>query len=291
MRIKGAGLCLAILLGGGLAAGQETPAPAAKQPDLSYRYCSGFVSDQKVSDEMHIISGEQSSYKIVFAQGEYVYINRGMNQGVKVGDEFSVMRPIKDPLHQQWFQWQNRLMRAMGTVYEDEGRIKVVKVQPKTSIAEVVFSCRYMQRGDIIRPFEERPAPPFKDAAKFDHFAPASGKQLAMVVVVSMTNFQQMAGQNDTIYVNLGSGQGVKVGDYFRIFRYQGTRDETAYVTRNYQYQVYGFGGTTEQYGWKDLPREVIGEGIVLNASRNSSTVLITFTSSPVYAGDYVEVE
>jgi hypothetical protein len=29
----------------------------------------------------------------------------------------------------------------------------------------------------------------------------------------------------------------------------------------------------------------------VLNVSKNSSTVLITYTKSEVYAGDYVEVE
>ena len=38
-------------------------------------------------------------------------------------------------------------------------------------------------------------------------------------------------GTNDIIYVNLGSEQGVRVGDYFRIFRYTGTQHETAYQT------------------------------------------------------------
>jgi len=39
------------------------------------------------------------------------------------------------------------------------------------------------------------------------------------------------------------------------------------------------------------LPREILGEGIVFNASRNSSTMMITFSSSEVYAGDYIEIE
>jgi len=39
------------------------------------------------------------------------------------------------------------------------------------------------------------------------------------------------------------------------------------------------------------LPREVVGEGIVINVSRNSSTVLITYSSLTMYTGDYVEVE
>lgn len=289
MRIKAAGLCLAMLMGAGLCAAQNAPAPVVRQPDYSTVYCSGFVTDQKVPTDMHVISGEQSNYKITFSQGEYVYIDRGMNQGVRVGDEFSVLRVTKDDVKIKWFKWQNELLRKMGTAYEDEGRIKVVSVHAKVSIAKVVFACNYLQRGDIIRPFEERPAPPFKDPAAFDHFAPPSGKSVAMVV--TMSNFQEAGGANQTAYVNLGSAQGVKVGEYFRFFRHQGTRSETVNLERDFQYKLFGFGSTPQRYGWNDLPREVLGEGIVLNVSRNSSTVLITLSTVPVYSGDYVEIE
>ncbi len=47
--------------------------------------------------------------------------------------------------------------------------------------------------------------------------------------------FQVSFGTNDVFYVNLGSAQGVKVGDYFRIFRYTGTQHETAYQTRDFR--------------------------------------------------------
>ncbi len=289
MRIKAVGLCLAILIGAGLCAAQNAPAPVVRQPDYSTVYCSGFVTDQKVPTDMHVISGEQSNYKITFSQGEYIYIDRGMNQGVRVGDEFSVLRVTKDDVKIKWFKWQNELLRKMGTAYEDEGRIKVVSVHAKVSIAKVVFACNYLQRGDIIRPFEERPAPPFKDPAAFDHFAPPSGKSVAMVV--TMSNFQEAGGANQTAYVNLGSAQGVKVGEYFRFFRHQGTRSETVNLERDFQYKLFGFGSTPQRYGWNDLPREVLGEGIVLNVSRNSSTVLITLSTVPVYSGDYAEIE
>ena len=130
---------------------------------------------------------------------------------------------------------------------------------------------------------------PFKESAKFDHFAPVSGKPVAMVVAGK--DFHNASGQNDAIYVNLGTNQGVKVGDYFRVFRYQGTLAETAPQTKGYQYALYGFGSAPKKYEWNDLPREVLGEGIVLSASRNSSTVMITYSSSQIYAGDYVELE
>jgi hypothetical protein len=54
---------------------------------------------------------------------------------------------------------------------------------------------------------------------------------------------------------------------------------------------MYGFGSAPQRYSWNDLPREILGEGIVCTVSRNSSTVMITFSSSEIYAGDYIEIE
>ena len=54
---------------------------------------------------------------------------------------------------------------------------------------------------------------------------------------------------------------------------------------------MYGFGSAPARYEWNDLPREVLGEGIVINVSRNSSTMIITFSSGETYSGDYVEIE
>ena len=289
MRVRLAALSLVVLLGAAVSSAQNSPQAAPAQADFTAVNCSGFVTDQKVPDGIQLISGEQSNYKITFGRGDRVYINRGQDKGVRIGDRFMVVRPEEDPYGVQWFKWQSKLMKAMGTTYRDQGQVRVVNVQPKVSIAEVTFSCGYMQRGDILQPFQDRPAPPFKDPGAFDHFAPVSGKPVAMVV--AGTDFTQLFGKNQTIYVNLGTRQGVKVGDYFRVFRYQGSMAETAPQTKGYQYTMYGFGSAPARYEWNDLPREVLGEGIVINVSGNSSTMLLTYSTIEIYAGDYVEIE
>ncbi len=289
MRARFAALSLVVLLGTAVSSAQNQPQGVPPQTDFTAVNCSGFVTDQKVPDGIRLISGEQSNYKITFARGDRVFINRGQDKGVRVGDRFSVVRPDADFIDVQWFKWQTKLMKAMGTAYKDQGQVRVVNVQPKVSIAEVTFSCGYMQRGDILQPYQDRPAPPFRDPATFDHFAPVSGKPVAMVV--TGTDFTQLFGKNQSIYVNLGTKQGVKIGDYFRIFRYQGSMAETVPQTRGYQYTMYGFGSAPERYEWNDLPREVIGEGIVINVSNNSSTMFVTLSTIEIYAGDYVEIE
>ena len=262
---------------------------AATQPGYSQIYCSGFVKDTKVPDDMRLVSGEEAYYKIVFSRGDYVYLNRGAEKGVQVGDRFMVVRSVEDPAKSEWFKGQQRIMSAMGTLYRDLGQLRVVNVQPKVSIAEVSFSCEYMQRGDLVRPYEERPVPPYKEAAPFDPFAPVSGKPVGMLV--SSIDFAQAMGQYKIAYVNLGAAQGVKIGDYVRIFRHEGKVEDNLPVTKGYYYEVYGFGSVPQRYDWHDLPREVLGEALVLNASRNSATVLITYLRQQVFTGDEIELE
>jgi hypothetical protein len=261
----------------------------ASSPDYTAVYCSSFFSSEKAPDTIYIASGEQSNDKITFARGDYVYLSRGSVQGVKVGDRFDVIRPEVDPDKVQWFKWQGKLAKAMGTFYRDTGQVKVVNVQANTSTAEIVHSCDYMQRGDIVRPYVERPSPPYKPAEKFDHFAPVSGKPVGMLVIGP--EFSEAYGKNSIVYVNLGNNQGVKVGDYLRIFRYQGSLNETAPNTKGYAYKIYGFGSTPKRFEWNDLPREILGEGIVINVSPNSCTLFVTYTTIDTYAGDYVEIE
>ena len=291
MRARIAVLSLSVFLSGAVSSAQNAPqaAPVVPQIDFSTVNCSGFVSQQRVPEELWIISGEQSNYKITFANNDLVYINRGQDKGVRVGDRFSVVRPDWDTTDVPWFKWQTKLLKAMGQLYMDAGQVQVVNVQPKVSVAQVTFSCGYIQRGDILLPYQERPTPPIKDPAAFDHYAPASGKPVAMVVAGK--DYGQVFGKLSAVYVNLGANQGVRVGDYFRIFRYQGSMAEMVPQNKGYQYSMYGFGSSHARYEWNDLPREVIGEGVVINVNRNSSTMVITVSSIEVYAGDYVEIE
>jgi hypothetical protein len=284
-----AGLILS-LSGVGASAQDKQAVPIAA--DL---YCSGVVSSEAVPRDTYILTGEGSNYKVTFQEGDYVFLNKGANQGVKVGDEFSAIRKTEEAIFTEWSKWQFIILRKMGTMWEDEGRIRVVVVQPDTSIGQVENSCNYVQRGDILLPFAERPAPPLKPEDRFDRFAPPSGKATAMIIIGK--SYTSQFGNNDIFYVNLGAAQGVKVGDYFRVFRYTGTEHELAYQTGRFAFDVdswagtYGFGSVPKKYKWDNTPREVIGEGIVVRTAQNSSTVLFTFGLREAFIGDYVEIE
>lgn len=295
MRGKIALVGLFLSFSGSAVLAQANPALPRAQ-DL---YCTGTITNEAVPRDTYVITGEGSNYKITFTEGDYVYLNKGASQGVKVGDEFSAIRSVVDPTEYDWSKWQSEIIRKMGTWWEDEGRVRVVDVHPDTAVAQVENSCSYLQRGDTLLPFQERVAPPLKSEDHFDRFAPVSGKALAMVMIGKA--FQISFGTNDVFYVNLGTAQGVKVGDYFRIFRYTGTQHETAYQTKNFAFdadknattygRVYGFGSVPKKWNWTNTPREVIGEGVVLRTGTNSATILTTYALRDFYVGDYVEIE
>jgi hypothetical protein len=283
---KGFTLGLSFALWAGIAGAQQAPRTTPTDADM---YCSGVVDTKPVPGDSYVISGENSSYKTSFYSGDYVYINRGGENGVKVGDQFEVVRPIEDDSASTiWFKYQPALSKAMGTNYADIGRLRVIHVDAKTSTAETSLGCGYVLRGDLVRPFVPRPTPSFHTIS-LDPFAPPSGKKTAMVVY--SRDYAVLAGPGRVVYVNLGNAQGVHVGDYFRVFRYQGTHIEANYQLKEMSYKAYGFGSAPLAYEWNNLPRQILGEGIVLRTGTNSSTVLLTNVRFEIYAGDYVELE
>jgi hypothetical protein len=110
-------------------------------------------------------------------------------------------------------------------------------------------------------------------------------------MIVTTRYFGELGAEGRIAYVNLGSAQGIKVGDYFRVFRFQGNDRETQFQTPHVAYQIFGFGTAQRPYTGAELPRDILGEGVVLRVSKNAATVLITLSKTQMYPGDYVELE
>lgn len=261
------------------------------RPSYKDVYCAGFVSSTRIEPTLTIIAGEEAIGRIIYAQEDYVYISRGGNGGVQVGQEYLVVRLAGDPTRVKSFKEQDSILSNIGHLYQDVGRVRIHVTHETTATAHIVHVCDAMQNGDILIPLQERPVPDYKAGATYDRFAPFSGGPLAMVVAAR--DFPALVGTGDTIYINLGTNQNVKVGDYFRIFRYgTGTKYEGAKrgamgATRGYKGQGVNFDPTSR----KDVPREALGEAMVVWVDKDSSTAIITFTVSEVHPGDYVELQ
>ena len=248
--------------------------------------CAGMVTTEKPSDETYIISGEEADPQTVFSSGQYVYINRGSGAGVKVGDQFMVLRQSYDFLHVQFYDQEHKLSNAMGKQWDDVGRVRVVVVHPNVSIAQISYACTFVQRGDIVRPAVDYPIFPFRPLKDFDRFAPPSGKVSGRVVRAK--NLRALEDRGAVVYVNV---TGVKPGDYIRFYRPTARKDSAIYQIGGMSDHVFGFGSTPQRWKPADLPREVIAEGVVLRITPSSASVLIYNPLREVFIGDYAELE
>ena len=89
-------LGLKIGLGLALSAGAAFAQTSPTTPTEADVYCSGVSTTQAIPDDTYVISGENSRYKNTFLPGDFIYLNHGQAQGIKVGDEFEVLRPVHD---------------------------------------------------------------------------------------------------------------------------------------------------------------------------------------------------
>jgi hypothetical protein len=289
MRRQMVRLSFLLALGAGCAAAQANPPAPGTVPNPHDVYCSGMVTTEAVPSDTYLISGEEADPQMTFNEGNYVYVNKGASQGVKVGDEFLIMRAEKEYVPQTWFKTQPAMRRTMGTQWKDLGRVRVVVAGQDVATARVIYSCDYIQRGDIALPAVERAVPPLKSAKGFDRFAPPSGKPVGLIV--SNKDFASVVGANDIVYVSLSAAEGAKVGDFVRIYRTEGMPSWSIYQVRNPQDRMHGFGKSPLPYLPANLPREVLGEGVILRTTPQAVTVFIIHSLREVYMGDYAEIE
>jgi hypothetical protein len=293
------------------------PAPQSPQAVAGSNnlYCSGFIQYAPAPNNLQIVGGEEEQSKRVYAQGDIVYINAGAQQGVQAGQEYIVIRPRG--------QWRSRLSKKKGWlgVYTQEvGILRVLRIKDQVSVAEVKSSCDNLLLGDLLRAAPTRVAPLRRLDERLDRFADPSGKQTGRIVLARDT--QEMLTRDQVVFIDLGSEDNVKPGDYLTIYRPVGKgnitrfRDEEVTPTANSGFESNIFKGgkfsnkaqrvkdanstgifgpmvTTPkiQHSRPRLPRKIVGEMIILSVQQRTAAAVITRVAQEVHTGDYVEVQ
>jgi hypothetical protein len=282
-------------------------------------YCAGYVqisplntAPREISPRANKIVGsynEQDGW--LYAQNSYMVINGGTNKGVQVGDLFSVIRP-RGEVESRWTR-KDRL----GFYVQELGVLEVVRVKSEVSWARVKSSCDNILLGDLIVPFQQRFSAPYVQRPSLDLFADPSGKANGRIFLTR--DGHEQVTRDQIIFVDLGSEDGVKQGDYLTIYRPLGKgnlfiNDEDESVSardEGFQSDVYRGGKFSNQaarkYGSQanravvttemakeyrpEGLRKVVGEGVVLNVRERTATVVITRTAQEIHPGDWVEIQ
>jgi hypothetical protein len=258
-------------------------------PTAADIYCAGFLTKDRVPDANYVNGGLQTPTSTKFETGELVYL---AGTGYQAGQLYSIIREMRDANEYEVYPGERKVLAAAGRPYGEIGRVRVVDTRSHSAIAQVEFSCDPINPGDVAVPFVEKPL-----------VASPNGKLSGRIVLGK--DFDSVLGTGMKLYMNMGSNQGVKVGDYFRVVRsYTATlRDPVdslsfkAQTSEDTQKRPPAFEANrfTKTKGPNihvgDLPRRAVGEVVVLNVSPTSSSAMVVFALEDVYAGDTVELD
>ena len=138
--------------------------------------------------------------------------------------------------------------------------MRVLCAQENTATALVVGSCESIRQGDELFPWADLPSPTIGRVPPVDRCMEPSGLAQGYVVDGGADELNSVASEN-VIATDLGNESGVKPGSLLTLFRDNG-----------------------------DLPRIVIGQGVVLTVDGETSTVKIIHSAREVRRGDRAEV-
>jgi hypothetical protein len=179
--------------------------------------------------------------------------------------------------------------------------------------------------GDLLTPIPDRESPVRRADASLDRFADPSGKQTGRLMMAR--DSRELLTRNDVVYIDLGSEDQIKRGDYLTIYRPLGTgnitRADSEEWTRNrstgFQSDRFRGGGFSNQAtrakdstAFSDanghysnrpitsrevkrnrplMPRKIVGEMVVLDVQQRTATAVITRVAAEVHPGDWVEIQ
>ncbi|MFN2413992.1 MAG: hypothetical protein ABR603_02495 [Pyrinomonadaceae bacterium] len=292
-------------------------APEARQPRPaalpSESACAGFIEQAQQQAAGQIVGAEQEAERRVFGEGDLVFVDMGAQGGARVGQEFSVVRPRG--------RFRSKFSRKSGPlgVYSQElGRLRVVRVRDRVAVARVTVACSDMLVGDLLRPAVSREVPSSRAEVSLDRFAEPTGKQTGRIVLAR--DGRELVSRDEVVFIDLGSEDGVKAGDYLTVYRpmKHGTLVEygeeiAASARRGFQSEDFKGGGHSNQaqrvkdidgsmYGptvktpeikrrRPPVPRKVLGEIVVLSVEGRTATAVVTRVAQEIHTGDAVEVQ
>ncbi|MEK6288708.1 MAG: hypothetical protein AABO57_23570 [Acidobacteriota bacterium] len=268
----------------------------AKRSDI---YCTGYIADVLPRKDLQVVGAEKENLKVTFAQGDVVFLNRGLGAGMQPGAVYYIIRPLGEVNHPF-------TKKKLGYLVREIGLLRVIEVGDKTSTAEITISCDTIEFGDLLKPYEEYTGPGVGEARPLPRYGEGSGGTAGQIVM--SPGFHEHLSANRVVYIDLGTRQDVHPGDLFTIYREIGRREgitktpqdkviidrSSGYSGDRYHGGEYSIQGTRVPQDQvmrerPPLPRKVLGELVVLKVEKGTSVALITRTNAEVWIGDRIE--
>ena len=203
-----------LVLGAGLLWGSATlafaesaPSPSAIVPatklvgEQAIVFQGGYIQATPEPFAATVIALRET--KSLFSYGDIAFLKIKPTVDVKVGDQLTILRSVKQIYHPRTRAYMGQMIRILGVVEitraSDEGVAEV----------RVVQSFDALSRGDRLKMFEVPPPVPPQQVTS----DPLIG------VIVDFKEQRQITATLDVIYIDKGEQDGVALGDRFSVIR------------------------------------------------------------------------
>lgn len=173
--------------------------PIISESDL---YCSFLVLDEESMD-IEIVGGEREYEKVLFADSDTVYINKGKGSGLEPGQLFLVLEVGPQ-------------IRDFGHIAFKQGRARIVALGESESTARIEKACGQVTVGNFLVPFEEKEGMLGKDLG-YD-VAPVEAEGPKGDIIYLQGDYNQI-GSGHWALIDLGEEDGLYFGQQLIVYR------------------------------------------------------------------------
>ncbi len=223
--------------------------PVIAEVDL---YCSLFIYEGDLPDLM-ITAAEKGYEKVMFSDADIVFLNKGRNDGLEIGQVFLVVEiggHIGD----------------FGYLANKRGRAHIAFLEDNRAVARIEKSCGRLTVGNYLLPFEEKETLLGKDIG-YEAYAEEVAGPVGTIVYLER-DYNQI-GSGAWAIIDIGEEAGIQVGQQLTICK----------RIRNPQ--------TLEVR--KDLPQIGVGNSVVIDVGKRTATVKILSCSDSIVKGQTVQ--
>jgi len=216
----------------------------------------GFIADKADVE----IFGEVFAAKrnqLNLAEGDRIYMELEDDNAVECGDVLAVYRK------QQKVRHPDRWLSKYGNMYDVLAEVTVVHTNDEVATGVVRTSYQPFDRGDVVGPLVQVKTELAVDAPRGD---------LEGMVIAQLNKEVRMNYPGETVFVDVGRSDGVKVGNTFYVVH---RNDPT---------------NTKKQWDTK-IPMQVQGRVVVTRVDEEHSTAVIVDAAVPIYVGDHLVMD
>lgn len=233
------------------------PAGEREEMDCSTIIMPVKTADSKVETVATVVGSENRDLE-GYSVGDVVYLNAGLNRGLKAGAEFTVLRQL------ELIREPNGAL--LGAAVDQVGHITLVAIQENSAIGVVSPGCYDVRINDNIVPYVQEPIPLITELPKADRFGHIDTSKDVGYVVRTEENLASAA-KGNLINVNLGLNKNVAPGDLFVLFRDNPSNNAK-------RKQIY--------------PEVFLGHAVALKSNQTTSLMKIITSNLEIMVGDKI---